>query len=103
MSTVRISDSGEMIVNEAKKLVVDTSIDLTGGTVSIRYLKPDKTTGSWAAAIVPGEPTQMFVNLPVGVIDLVGTWYIEGILTFGVSEVYKGLPARLTVRNEIVL
>jgi len=56
---------------------LDTGQDLTGKTVSIRYLKPNGTEGTWAASVMSGQPTVVQYVTQTGDIDLSGRWVLQ--------------------------
>ena len=81
------------------KFTLDTETDITGATtLTIKYIKPDATTGSWTA-IEEGDPTDGVISYTVTLITELtpaGRWifwayvvHSDGSVSYGEATGYS--------------
>jgi len=72
----------ETFVGNTVKLILETGIDLTGyTTLRVRYIKPDKTYGSWIAALSPTDNTWLEYTTLITDLNIPGTWVVQAHVT----------------------
>lgn len=70
----------ETFVNDTVKFTIDTNIDVSGySTLSIKYKKPDGTTGCWSATVCPADNNCMTYTCAYGDLDIAGEWLIQAL------------------------
>lgn len=78
--------------------LADISANIT--SIKIKYIKPDASTGEWAATHVPGEK-KAYYDLPVGVfLDQIGVWRFWLHATMNDGRVIPGELVKQTVSEE---
>lgn len=71
----------ETFVNDSVKLNIDTTIDMNiYTTLTIKYKKPDRTTGCWIATVCPLDNTHMVYTCAYGDLDMPGRWLFQAIV-----------------------
>ena len=90
---------GERIyINQALTLEATTNVDITGATaLSIEYIEPDGTTGSWTATSRDDTNGVIEVDLANNTLDAAGAWTIWAKVTFSGGEIIPGTPYRMIV------
>ena len=70
----------ETFVNDTIQFTIDTNIDVSGyDTLSIKYKKPDGTTGCWGATVCPADNNCMTYTCVDGDLDIAGEWLIQAL------------------------
>jgi len=73
MNKVYVNDVGTVIL-------LDTGVDLSGGTLSIKYRKPDGATGSWSGTIAntsSGAGKGISYTTVAGDLSVSGAWKLQ--------------------------
>jgi len=87
----------------ALTLTLSTGIDLTtASSVEIKYIKPDKTLGSWTADVdSPATGGSISYTIQSATdLDVSGSWKMWAYVTFSGSTVAPGDCATFTVYDE---
>jgi len=82
------------------QIQLETGIPLdAGATVGIRYLKPDVSTGTWAATIDDAPAGLIsYTTMAVSDLDVSGTWMLNAVYDPTGAEIYYGETACLIVK-----
>ena len=95
--------TGELFVNDTVRLVIDTNLNLSGyTTLQMGYMKPDGSTGCWAATIYPTDNTKMYYETQIGDIDQAGEWLMQGVALASGVKVSGKIWCRFKVLNMLV-
>jgi len=92
----------KVYVNQsALRIQMDTLQDVSdAGTVQIKYIKPDGTTGTWAASKISDENTKIYYDLTGTELDQAGIWILYAYATFSDLRSAPGEPYRMRVYAE---
>lgn len=70
----------ETFVNDTLQLIIDTNIDISGyALLQIRYKKPDRTKGCWAASVCILDNNCITYTCTCGDLDQAGRWLIQAV------------------------
>jgi hypothetical protein len=85
----------------ALRLVVKTFVDLEGAAGAlIKYRKPDKTTGSFPAAVIDGEKGVIAHECIEGEMDQGGWWTLWAFIAFDDGRTAAGEAVKVYVWDE---
>jgi hypothetical protein len=85
------------------RLTLETGVNLTTAlSLKIKYIKPDKTAGSWNATITGTTKVYYDFTNNVGVSELnqSGLWIVYAFVTFSDNRTAPGEPVTIMVYEE---
>lgn len=92
---------GKIYVGQtALRIQLSTGIDLTDITVSIKYEKPDGTTGVWQASKLNDSGTIYYDINTVTDLDQSGDWTFWAFATLQNGKTAPGEPVTISVYEE---
>lgn len=85
------------------ELDINLGVDFTGGSAIVKYIKPDRTTGSFSANVTVLNYATGLIRLTVTSptdFDVVGRWILWGYATFSDATNSAGEPFEITIYEE---
>jgi hypothetical protein len=84
------------------RLTLETLVDLTGATLSIRYKKPNKDEGAWSASLgTDADTSTMYYDISSSTdLDQNGEWIFWSHAIFGDGTIGKGEAVEQVIKAE---
>ena len=83
------------------RIKLTTDVAITGALVrQIKYIKPDGSSGNWAATSEDDLTGIIYYDLEAGDLDQSGTWYFWAYITFSDGRSAPGEAVKVKVYDE---